>query len=444
MRAQAEVEAGLARATGKPYIPELSPDKKFQEETRQLYLVNNPQVTPRLLAAYDLFAAMLPQSKFRPVTPVAQELWNQHMLAQEEACSHAYDVPTALHIGQRTVQHALDRILTPPAGSKVNWNILFVLYAGVVAVGVAGAVWAERRHRRRGLGKRDWLSGYLGISPWLIGFLVFSLGPILFSLVISFCSWDVLNQARFTGLDNYRELLGWYTDPATGEVVWNDPEFWVSLENTAFMVISVPLGIVLGLAIAMLLNSAIRGMAFFRTIYYLPAIVPAVATFLIWIWVFNDQRGMLNMMLRALGVADPPRWLQSQTWSKPALILMGLWGVGGGMLIWLAGLKNIPEQLYEAAEIDGAGAVRRFFHITLPMLSPYIFFYAVLGLIGVFQNLRGRVHDDQRRTFRFDPLLRLQTLQRGVSLPQHGHRLRDGLDHVPDRLDTDAAEPVGR
>ena len=384
-RASAEVEAGLARATGKPYIPPLNPDMAFHAENRELYMVNNSQVTPRLLAAYDLYSSMMTRAKYRPVTPVGQKLWNEHMLAQERACSHTMDVAAALHTGQRNVQHALDRLQHPPDGSKVNWNIMIYLYVGVVASGVVGAIVAERRRRRKGLGRRDWISGYLGISPWLIGFLVFSLGPILFSLIISFCNWDILNEARFTGLDNYEQLLGSYTDPATGEVIDNDAEFWTSLANTGFMVLSVPLGIALGLAIALLLNSTVRGMAFFRTVYYLPAIVPAVATFLIWLWVFNDQHGIMNMTLRWIGVADPPKWLQSQAWAKPALIIMGLWGVGGGMLIWLAGLKNIPEQLYEAAEIDVAGANRRLFHITLPMLSPYIFFNFVLGLIGVFQ-----------------------------------------------------------
>ena len=384
-RAQVDVNAGIARGKGQPFLPPLSPDRRVQQENRSRYMVNNPQVTPRLLAAYDQYVALLPDSKYRPVTPVGQKLWNEHATATEKACYHTYDAHTALHIGTRNVQHALDRYLKPPEGFRVNWNFLGGAYAAVVITGIVGVIWAERRYRARGLGKRDWIAGYIGISPWLLGFLIFSLGPILFSLVISFCSWDILNEARFTGLDNYRQLLGSYTDSLTGERVANDPEFWVSLKNTAFMFLAVPLGIALGLGIAMLLNAGVRGMAFFRTLYYLPAIVPSVASFLIWMWVFDDQRGILNMSLRALGMSDPPKWLQSQEWSKPALIIMGLWGVGGGMLIWLAGLKNIPQQLYEAAEIDGAGAVGKFIHVTLPMLSPYIFFNFVLGLIGTFQ-----------------------------------------------------------
>jgi multiple sugar transport system permease protein len=398
LKAQAEVDAGIARGKGKPYLPPLNPHREYQEWSKKENVLQHQQVNQRLRNAYVVFDEMLgamekdpvtgemvPRCKYRPVTPVGQKLWNAHMLAQQEACNHTYEVDRALHIGERNVQHALDRVLNPPSGSVLSWKIVFVLYGIVVAAGIAGAIWAEKRHRAKGLGKRDWLMGYLGISPWLIGFLVFSLGPILFSLLISFCNWDVLNEAKFTGLDNYQQLLGSYTDPKTGEVVANDPEFWKSLGNTAFMIISVPLGIALGLGIALLLNTAVKGMAFFRTIYYLPAIVPAVATFLIWIWVFNHQRGIVNMTLRSVGIAEPPKWLQSSDWSKPALIIMGLWGVGGGMLIWLAGLKNIPQQLYEAAEIDGAGPMRRFFHITLPMLSPYIFFNFVLGLIGVFQ-----------------------------------------------------------
>jgi multiple sugar transport system permease protein len=222
--------------------------------------------------------------------------------------------------------------------------------------------------------------------PWVLGFVVFGAGPILFSIVISFCHYDVLSSARFVGLDNYANLLGSHEDAITGEQVANDPLFWKSLWNTGFMIIQVPLGIVAGLALAMLLNTAVRGLHFYRTLYYLPAIVPAVAGFILWLWIFDPVRGLMNQTLGLLGVTHLPHWLQDPAWAKPSLILMGLWGVGGGMIIWLAGLMDIPQSLYEAAKIDGANRWQRFRHVTLPMLTPYIFFNLIMGMIGVFQS----------------------------------------------------------
>ncbi len=196
------------------------------------------------------------------------------------------------------------------------------------------------------------------------------------SFIYSFCRYDVLNSAQWVGFENYRDLLV------------NDPLFWKSLGNTAYMIIGIPLGMAAGLGIAMLLNTETRGMKFYRTLFYLPAIVPMVASAILWIWVLNPSNGLINAFLRMFGVNNPPLWLQSPSWflgSKAAIIVMGLWGAGGGMVIWLAGLKGIPPHLYEAAEIDGAGPVRKFFNITLPMLSPYIFFNLIMGVIGTMQ-----------------------------------------------------------
>jgi len=150
-------------------------------------------------------------------------------------------------------------------------------------------------------------------------------------------------------------------------------------------VLGVPLGMAVSLGVAMLLNARVKGMAFYRTIYYLPAIVPAVASSILWIWVLNPQFGLVNVALQRLFGITGPQWLQSELWSKPSILLMGLWGAGAGMIIWLAGLKGIPETLYEAAEIDGAGGWAAFRHVTIPMLSPYIFFNLIMGVIGTFQ-----------------------------------------------------------
>jgi multiple sugar transport system permease protein len=150
------------------------------------------------------------------------------------------------------------------------------------------------------------------------------------------------------------------------------------------MALGIPLGMGLSLALALLLNYEIRGMPVYRTFFYLPAIMPAVAASILWIWIFNPEQGILNSILSQVGLTGPA-WLQNQNWSKPALILMGLWGAGSGMIIWLAGLKGISKHLYEAAEMDGAGKLQKFRNVTLPMLTPYILFNLIMGVIGTFQ-----------------------------------------------------------
>jgi multiple sugar transport system permease protein len=195
---------------------------------------------------------------------------------------------------------------------------------------------------------------------------------MLFSLVMSFCDFDVINPGRFVGLHNYKTF---FTE---------DELFWKSLGNTGFMLIGVPLGMVVSLLMAMLLNTKVRGMAVWRTFFYLPAIVPMVAASILWIWIFNPDGGLINRAIELFGLTGPG-WLQDRSWSKPAIIVMGLWGAGGGMIIWLAGLKGINPQLYEAADVDGANAWHKFRHITIPQLTPYIFFNLVMGTIGTFQ-----------------------------------------------------------
>jgi multiple sugar transport system permease protein len=247
----------------------------------------------------------------------------------------------------------------------------FLALGGLFFVG-----WRGGGDLRRRLLLPESIAGFAFVSPWLLGLLLLTAGPILVSVVYSFCRYDVVHPAEFVGLDNYIRLFS------------DDPLFWKSLGNTAFMMLGVPLGMAVGLGIAMLLNAEVRGMRVYRTVFYLPAIVPMVASAILWIWVLNPEMGLVNSLLRLAGVADPPNWLQSSTWlfgSKSAIILMGLWSAGSGMIIWLAGLKGIPQHLYEAAEIDGAGPWLRFWHVTLPMLSPYIFFNLIMGIIGTMQ-----------------------------------------------------------
>lgn len=226
----------------------------------------------------------------------------------------------------------------------------------------------QSRHRAK-----EYLIGYLFVSPWVIGFLAFTLWPFLQSIYLSFTRYNIVSPAKWVGSANYRMLLT------------EDPLFWHSAWVTIrFAIIFVPLATVLGIALALLLNIDVKGIAVFRTIFYLPSIVPTVATSVLFIWILNPNLGLINKMLALVGVKGPA-WLNTAPWAAHSLVLMALWGVGGSMIIYLAGLKDIPQYLYEAATIDGASALRKMRHITLPMMTPVIFFNLIMGIIGAFQ-----------------------------------------------------------
>ena len=359
-------------AQGRPFLPRQYPNRRQNEWVYRTFVLNNPMLEPKFKEAMRVFNDLLENSRFRPVTPVGQKLWNAQIWAMEDAIFHKKTPREALDYYTAMVQRDLDEILYPPEGTTIrSWGWFFLLYAAVVAIlATIGVVWDGRRmgYQRKG----QWKQGLICALPWLLGFVIFTGGPLLFSIVISFCRFDVLNPAVFLGLHNYRTMF------------FQDGLFWKALYNTLFMVIGVPLGMALGLGMAVLLNQKVRGVAVWRTLFYLPSIVPAVAASILWIWIFNPQSGLLNGMLSLLGIHGP-NWLQDEHTSKWALIIMGLWGAGGGMIIWLAGLKGISRTYYEAAEIDGAGPWQRFIYITIPMLTPYIFFNLVMGLIGTFQ-----------------------------------------------------------
>lgn len=216
-------------------------------------------------------------------------------------------------------------------------------------------------------------TGLLFISPWLVGFFVFTLGPMVVSAAASFTSWTMLSPPSWVGLENYERIFA------------DDPLFVRSLWNTAYYsFLSVPLLTLCGLLLALLLHQKLPGQKIFRSIFFLPSITNLVAVSILWIWVFNPDSGLLNSALRLFGL-EGPLWLQSGTWAKPALVLMSLWGVGGPMIIFLAALQGVPPELYEAAALDGAGPARRFLSITMPMISPAVFFSVVINLIGSFQ-----------------------------------------------------------
>lgn len=221
--------------------------------------------------------------------------------------------------------------------------------------------------------KKEDLNGWLFASPWMLGLLIFYAFPLVASIYFSFTTYSILQPGEFVGLQNYKELF-------------KDDLFWTSIYNTVyFAVLFVPLSIIFGVALAMLLNMKIKGLSIYRTIFFLPTLVPHVALAVLWMWLLNPGFGLVNGMLDAIGIQGP-NWLGSVTWSKPSLIFMSLWGIGQAIVIYLAGLGDIPEEYYEAAEVDGANWFQKTFNVTLPLLTPVIFFNLVMGAIGAFQQ----------------------------------------------------------
>jgi multiple sugar transport system permease protein len=243
-------------------------------------------------------------------------------------------------------------------------------------MGVKAVVAGERPARRRmsGLRRQETIEGWIFAAPFYIGFLVWTVFPMGLSFYMSFMEWGILTDPIWKGLYNYQKLLT------------KDPLFWQSFGNTAYLTfLGIPIGMTASLLVAFALNVKTKLTNVYRTLYFLPSQVPGVANAVLWALIFNYQFGILNQALGVLGIA-PQNWLFQKHTVKPALIFMGLWGVGGGMMIYLAGLQNIPPELYEAAEIDGAGRLRRLLHVTLPLLSPVIFFNLVMNIIGSFQG----------------------------------------------------------
>ncbi|HET7539085.1 MAG TPA: sugar ABC transporter permease [Polyangiaceae bacterium] len=215
-------------------------------------------------------------------------------------------------------------------------------------------------------------NGLLFCLPWLIGLSVFLLYPLGAALYYSLCDYSVLLSPVFIGFDNYLELA-------------HDPLFWKSLGNTAYFALgSVSLGLLVSLSLALLLNTKVKALGLYRTIFFLPSLMPVVATSILWMWLYNGQRGLINTCLQAVGIHGPA-WLADPVWAKPAIVIMAVWGAGNAMVIYLAGLQDVPTSLYEAAVIDGAGFFQRLFHVTLPMISPVIYFNVVLSIITGFQ-----------------------------------------------------------
>ncbi|HXF63238.1 MAG TPA: sugar ABC transporter permease [Caldilineaceae bacterium] len=213
---------------------------------------------------------------------------------------------------------------------------------------------------------------YLFISPWIIGFLVFTAGPMVASIAISFMRWELISPPEFVGLSNWKAMF-------------SDDLFWQSLKVTSiYTLLNVPTALTFAFLLALLMNVRVPGIAFFRTLYYLPSLVSGVAVAMLWMWILNPKFGLINWLLSFVGIQGP-EWIYSQTWVIPSFVMMNLWGVGTSMVIFLAGLQSVPMELYEAAELDGAGSWRKMWNVTIPIVSPVILFNLIMGIIGSFQ-----------------------------------------------------------
>jgi multiple sugar transport system permease protein len=332
----------------------------------------------------------VPFIKFLPFTPVWDEVMTKINPEMDQVWMGKKSAAQAVKKTLPAAQAVLDESLRPQPSTPFPWAVGITVFFLILGAIVAG-VWWFSRHEWAALKaqyrRKDATAGYLFIAPWILGFLIFTIGPIVASFLLAFCQWDLINPAHWVGVQNFTQI------------VRKDDLFRTSLWNTLyFTVLSVPLGIIGSLAVALLLNAKMRGQAWFRTAYYLPAVTSAVAASVLWIWVFNPDFGLLNTFIDKLGLlplanalhmvdADKHKilWLVDERLAKPSLILMGLWGVGGGMIIFLAGLQGIPQALYEAAELDGASALGKFRNVTLPMLTPTLFFTLIMGVIGSFQ-----------------------------------------------------------
>lgn len=241
----------------------------------------------------------------------------------------------------------------------------------------AGRPPAARKAPTMSLRKREALAAYALLSPWILGFLIFTAGPILASFGLSLTSYSILKPPVFAGIENYITMFA-------GDDLWIK-----ALKNTAYYtLLGVPLQVILGYALAMMLNQKVRGLAFWRTAFYMPAVVPAVAAAFVFAWTFDSQLGLVNGALRFFGIQGP-KWFGSTEWVIPTFIILSLWGVGAGLVLYLAALQGVPTALYDAAEVDGANGWQKFFHVTLPMTSPIVLFVFMTGVINSFQVFTG-------------------------------------------------------
>lgn len=353
-----EIQLRLCKALG--ILPAI------REVGRHPDLYNDPNRRP-LLDQMDY-------SKCYPKTPVNNEAYNEICMAAERVMRGRATPEAALAEAQRRVQELLDADRARAALPYVNWKPIYITGIGISLLSLAAFGYlGVRCVRQRRATLHDLAAGYLFASPWLLGLLIFGIVPLFLSFFYSFCDYEVIQPAHWAGGSNYAKMFS------------SDPLFWKSLWNTLYYtVFSVPLSMAIALALALLLNQPLKGMRFFRTAFYLPSLITGVAVAVLWSMILGPEYGIVNRVLEYFGIPGP-LWFQSPLWSKPALVFMSLWGIGGSMIIFLAGLQGVPRQLYEAAQLDGANAWGQFRHVTVPLITPTIFFVLIVGVIGSFQ-----------------------------------------------------------
>ncbi len=372
---------------GYPYsIPMLAANRRVNRMNLERFVPD----LPNFQEAMRIFMELLEVAKYRPVTPVGTVLWDEHARAMDQGIRHVAEPRRALEAAQARVQKELDAIYKRPAYPQVNWGRIWVVLglAGSSILITLGLLFWKWQQRVSSVTASEARMGILFCSPWMLGFTVFLLGPMIFSFILIFCDYSVLQPAEYVGLANLKQLFG-FQRTTGGDLVPRDPFFWKSLKNTLFIVaFGVPGGMAIGLAMALMVHQQIKGISIFRTLFYLPVVVPSIVVAFIFLQLLNPETGLLSAIFsRILGPfgIQSPNWFGDPNWSKPGILMMLFWTSGGTMIIWLAGLKSIPGHLYEAASIDGAGTLQSFFRITLPMLSPYVFFNLIMGIIGNFQ-----------------------------------------------------------
>jgi ABC-type sugar transport system permease subunit/ABC-type glycerol-3-phosphate transport system substrate-binding protein len=363
---------------GRTFIPRQIASKEANEEAFRRFR----PADKKFAAAVAMHLEMANHGRIRPATFVGQTLWSEHVKAFEGAAYHKSSPKDALLAGQASVQRDLDAFFEREKYPIIDLGYFVKIAIGIVSVAVVGlGLWFGRLKLGR-LERHEAKWAYIFVAPWIIGFVVLTLGPMMASLFFSFTQWDVLNEARWVGIKNYADMAG-----------ADSPSVLKAIGNAAYLAaIGVPLGLATGLAVAILLNTASRGIRFYRTFFYIPSIVPGVASAVLWTWVLTPDanKGLINSFWQKTITQwlslPPPAWLNSADWSKGALVLMGLWGAGSGMILWLAGLKGVPTSLYEASGLDGATPKQQFWFVTFPQLSPIIFFNSVMGFIGAMQE----------------------------------------------------------
>jgi ABC-type sugar transport system permease subunit/ABC-type glycerol-3-phosphate transport system substrate-binding protein len=371
-------QAGWEKQRDRIFMPRQVAHKSANEAISKEFA----PASPNYAQAINMHTEMANYGRVRPATFVGQMLWQQHVRAMEAACYKTSTSEKALATAQEAVQKELDETFNKESFPVISLAVPAFIGLGVMILLVGYFVVKFKKTRLGLLERQEAKWGYLFILPWILGFLLFTIGPMVASFFFSFTRWDVLNEARWVGLKNYSDMT-----------TTDKPLLLKALGNVAYLAgVGVPLGLMTGLAVALLLNAAARGIRVYRTIFYLPAIVPGIASAVLWTWVLNPEpaKGLLNANWNLtitpwLGV-QPPGWIQSAEWCKPALIVMGLWGAGSGMVLWLAGLKGVSTSLYEAASLDGATPNQTFWKITFPQLTPLVFFNTVMGFIGAIQE----------------------------------------------------------